>query len=119
MVIYLLRWWYTAGWMQTMQRIGEWTGGIARNFSVLTLLTTLFSPWRRIVSLPGRSLDARMRAAMDNFVSRCVGFVVRFFVILAGVIALAVTFVAACVVVVIWPLIPLAIIYAVVRGIMG
>lgn len=119
MVIYILRWWYTAGWMQTVQRIGEWTGSVARNFSILILATTLFSPWRRIVSVGGKSLDDRLRAAMDNFVSRCVGLVIRLFVIIAGCISLVCAFVMACLLVVVWPLVPLGVLYAIARGVTG
>jgi hypothetical protein len=83
------------------------------------LAATLFAPWRRIVSVGGKSLDERLRSAMDNFVSRCVGFAVRLIVIAAGGIAMLVAFVVGCLLVVVWPLVPLGIVYAIIRGITG
>ena len=119
MILAMLRWWYGTGWMGALQRIGVWTKGVERNFSLSLLLRTLFSPWRRIVSFSGRSFDARVRASLDNLVSRCVGFVVRFFVIIAALLAMVVALLGAVILVVVWPLLPLAFVYFVVRSITG
>lgn len=119
MAFEMLRWWYTTGWMQTLRRIAEWPLGVERSFSFVILLQTLFSPWRRIISVGGKTIDAKFRAAMDNLVSRAIGFVVRSIVLLAAVIAMTGAAIAAFVVAVIWPLLPVAVVYGVVRGIIG
>lgn len=90
-----------------------------RSFSVATLARTLFSPWRRIISGGGRSLDDKLRATLDNFVSRCVGFVIRFFVLIAAGFVMLGAFLAAVLITGIWPLLPLAFVFFVVRSIIG
>ena len=119
MVLEMIRWWYTAGWLGAMRRIGVLTQQTLRTFSVPTLLGTLFSPWRRIVSLPGRSLDDKIRAAFDNFISRCVGFFVRLLVLLAAAVMVSLTFLTAGIIAALWPLLPLGMVYAFYRSITG
>jgi len=77
-------------------------------FSVKQLLRTLLSPWRRIISYPGASLDERWRAWGDNLFSRVIGFIIRVFVLFAAM--LVVIFVALLVglEIIVWPLLPLA-----------
>lgn len=85
-------------------------------FSTRTLLRTLFAPWRRIVTYPGASLDAKMRASLDNLVSRCIGFTVRFFVLLAAGVALVALLVFALLEIIVWPLVPLLGVALIVKG---
>lgn len=119
MIFEMLRWWYITGWMQAVRRISSWTMGVEHAFSLSLLMRTLFAPWRRIVSNAGRSLDAKMHAALDNMVSRAVGFFIRLFVILAAGVSMLVAFIAGVVMAVIWPLLPLAVIFCIVKGITG
>lgn len=87
-------------------------------FSVGILLRTLFLPWRRIISYPGAGLDAKLRAILDNLISRCVGFVVRSFVLLAVAILAIFATAIGLIQIVVWPLIPLTAIAAIVKGLM-
>jgi hypothetical protein len=119
MILHMLRWWYGTGWMQATHRIGDWTSAVSRTFSVQLLLQTLFSPWRRIITMGGRSIDDKVRAALDNFVSRCIGFVIRLFVLLAAGGGMLGAFLAGVLVLAVWPLLPVAIIYFAIRGITG
>jgi hypothetical protein len=119
MILEMLRWWYGTGWLQATHRIGTWTKGVERTFSITLLLQTLFAPWRRIISAPGKSLDDKMRAAMDNFVSRCVGFVIRSGVLLAAGFTMLGVLIGSVVIVGIWPFLPLGAIYFLIRSITG
>jgi hypothetical protein len=119
MILEMLRWWYVTGWMQAAHRIGGWTSSVERAFSLSLLLRTLFAPWRRIVTYAGKGLDAKMHAALDNLVSRAVGFVIRIFVILAAGVSILGALLLSTVMAVIWPLLPVAVIYFLVRGIIG
>ena len=119
MILDMLRWWYGTGWMQTMHRVGTWTSNVEHAFSIGDLFKTLFAPWRRITSSGGRSIDAKMHDAMDNFVSRCVGFSVRSIALIAAAVAGLATIVAGIAMVIIWPLLPIAAVYFLVRGIIG
>jgi hypothetical protein len=119
MIVELLRWWYGIGWMRTVHRVGTWAGNVEHAFSVATLIRTLFAPWRRIVSASGRSMDAKVHDALDNFVSRCVGFAVRSIVLLAAGLAGTAALLAGSIMVIIWPLLPLAVIYCLIRSVAG
>jgi len=119
MIFEMLRWWYATGWLQAARRIGGWTSAVEHNFSLSLLANTLFAPWRRIISVKGRSLDDKMHAAMDNLVSRCVGFVIRFFVIIAALVGMLVAFVTSLCMTVIWPFLPLLVLFFIFKGITG
>jgi hypothetical protein len=119
MVFELFRWWYGPGWAQAAKNIRRWTSGVERSFSVIILLQTLFAPWRRIISVSGRGLDAKIQAMLDNLVSRIVGFFVRFAVVVTACFAIGGIFVLGVITVVAWPLIPLGIVYCIARSIIG
>jgi|HubBroStandDraft_4_1064222.scaffolds.fasta_scaffold178041_2 hypothetical protein len=119
MVFELLGWWYGPGWAQAIKRIYAWARNILRALSAGLLLSSLFEPWRRIVSTGGRSLDVKVRNAIDNLVSRMVGASVRFFVLVTAMCAVIAAFIFGTFVAVIWPLIPPLIIFCLLRGAIG
>ena len=64
-------------------------------------------------------LDAKIHAALDNFVSRCIGFVIRVFVIVAAAVGMIMAFMASTVMAVLWPLLPVLLVICTVKGITG
>lgn len=117
MIIELFRWWYGPGLLQVVRSITLWPKNVQRNFSVPLLLRNLFEPWRRIVSFGGKSVGMQFRAMIDNSVSRGVGFIVRLFVLFAAGISMLLASLAGFIVSILWPLIPLAIVYCLIRSI--
>lgn len=115
----LLSWWYGRGWAGVGKSIGTMTASIANAFSIPILIRTLFAPWRQIITVPGASLDAKLHAMADNAVSRAVGFVVRLIVLMAAGAMALLALAAGIILVVIWPLIPLAALALLVKGAMG
>lgn len=109
LVASFLSWWYGAGWARVTRSLGSRLQAILDNFSVKQLLRTLFAPWRRIITYPGRSLEERFRALGDNLFSRAIGFVVRVIVLIAACVALFIIALLTLVEIVVWPLLPLAI----------
>lgn len=118
MIIELLRWWYGPGWLHSIKRINSRTSGVAHAFSTGTLLKTLFAPWKRI-QYSGKSFDAKIQALADNMVSRTVGFVVRFGVLLAALVMIVASLVVSILIVAVWPIVPLMIIFSFYKGIAG
>lgn len=112
-----LVWWYADGWLTVAKSIGRRAHGLNEAFSTKSLLRTLFAPWRRIISYPGASFQARLQASLDNLFSRVIGFVVRIFVLLAAGLALVVIILATLVEALAWPLLPLAVIVFIVLAI--
>jgi hypothetical protein len=104
----LFSWWYGAGWKGTLGATSKRLRGLADMFSVDILVATLFAPWKRVVTYPGASFDAKLRAFGDNLVSRCVGFFVRAAVLIAACVAFLFLLVVGLLELVLWPLTPLA-----------
>ena len=115
----LLTWWYAQGWSAAAMNVGTALSGISRLFSVPILLRTLFSPWKRIVTYPGASLDAKLRAYGDNVVSRIIGLTVRLLVLITALTISAIVLVIGTLYLVAWPLIPPAVVILVAKGILG
>jgi hypothetical protein len=109
MLIAFFSWWYGRGWQQVAGSFRPRTQAVSDSFSVNQLLKTLFSPWRRIITPPGRSLEDKMRAMVDNMFSRVIGFFVRLLVLVGAVVTLLVVAIFTVVETFAWPLIPLAI----------
>jgi hypothetical protein len=111
-------WWYGQGWALVFKNIQRRLRQTSQMFSVSILLRTLFAPWRRIITYPGASLADHFRAMSDNLVSRMVGFTVRIFVLIAAVVTLIFVAVVAVIEIVAWPLVPIAILAGIVKGLM-
>lgn len=109
LVFSFLSWWYGRGWKQVFESLGPRLRGVAESFSVAQLMRTLFQPWRRIVTYPGTSLDAKARAMLDNLVSRGIGFVVRSGVLIGAFFAAVGIGLFTFLEVIAWPLLPLAV----------
>jgi hypothetical protein len=107
LVVAFLSWWYGPGWGDASRRLAERIRGTYLGFSVPILLRTLFAPWRRISTPPGTSLQDKLRALVDNTVSRCVGFVVRLMALLLALLTIGAYAVVGGALLALWPAIPL------------
>ncbi|MCX6807001.1 MAG: ATP-dependent Clp protease ATP-binding subunit [Candidatus Berkelbacteria bacterium] len=65
---------------------------VSQEFSLLVLLKTLFAPWRKDIAPISGSLDQIVKIIFENFVSRIVGFFVRLFTIISGLLVLFLIF---------------------------
>src|SRR5690606_8421 len=110
LIFSFFQWWYSQGWANSLKSIGASLANVANSFSLPLLAKTLFAPWKQIVSKPRSDapLGFKMRAVLDNLVSRFVGFWVRLFVIIAGLLSLAAVFVFRFIVFATWPLLPIS-----------
>src|SRR5664279_5513590 len=93
----ILTWWYRQGWTAVAKNAEQRFFKVSHLFSVPILVRTLFAPWRRIITYPGASIDAKVRAMGDNMVSRVVGFTVRTMVLFSAGVMLLFTVVLACI----------------------
>ena len=117
MALAFFGWWYGAGWRQVARNVGLRLTKTSHMFSVPILLRTLFAPWRRIMTYPGAGLGERVRALGDNLVSRAVGFTVRIFVLVTVSVLLLLVGIAGIIEIALWPLAPLGVVVAIVKGI--
>jgi hypothetical protein len=119
LLVEFFTWWYGLGWQHAAKGSLNLVNKVQLSFSIPVLLRTLFSPWKRIISPSGRSIDDKMRALLDNLMSRTIGFFVRIFSLIAAVILVVL---AACVGIIMsiaWPLIPGLVVISLVKGIVG
>jgi hypothetical protein len=111
-------WWYGRGWALVFKNMQRRLGQIGELFSVTQLLRTLFAPWRRTITYPGAGLDAHLQALADNSISRLVGFTVRIFVLFTAAITVVLLATVALVEIIAWPLVPVAIVAGIVKGLL-
>jgi len=119
MLFSLFGWWYGAGWAGTVRSTRRRLASLASMFSIAILLRTLFSPWRRIITYPGAGIDAKLRAFGDNLVSRCVGFTVRIFVLLAAAVSLVFLSLIGLIELLAWPLAPILAAMLIAKGLLA
>jgi hypothetical protein len=107
--VYSLSWWYGAGWKLQFSKMLDRLANIGRAFSGGTLIRTLFNPWKQIISGAERqaSLESKMRAVLDNIISRFVGFGIRSFTLIAALISISAVLIISVVWLIIWPIIPI------------
>lgn len=110
LVVDFFRWWYGPGWVQRVRLMGAQVSRWYNYFSVPILLHTLFAPWRQIITRTGKQsgMGAKFNAAIDNMVSRIVGFMVRVSVIVAACVTITFMVLVNIVLFILWPLLPLA-----------
>jgi hypothetical protein len=113
-----IEWWYGPGWFRAWNSLGDRLKRTYYGFSVPQLSRTLFSPWRRIVSLGGGSLGDRLRARVDNAVSRVVGLIVRILTLIAAIVVCLWWIVIAALQLALWPFAPVVAIVLIVKGLL-
>lgn len=113
----MLSWWYQKGWATVFYSFKKRTNYVLSTFSVLTLIRTLFSPWRRIISFPGQSIRAHIYAGMDNLISRVMGFFVRLLVLIGALVVLVFVSLLTLIQMIVWPFIPPAFITFMILGV--
>lgn len=109
-------WWYGAGWSQTITDLKRRLDKTIQMFSIPVILRTLFAPWRRIITPPGKSLDTRFRSFIDNMISRLVGLAVRLITLAVALIVVTGVILVSLLVIIVWPLLPVVVFVALVKG---
>ena len=115
----LLKWWYGSGWLGAWNNVGSSVKKVQLTFAIPVLVRNLFAPWKQIITVPGRSLDEKFRASIDNLVSRAVGFFIRLATLIAASAVITLSAVFGLAVAIVWPLLPLLLIYSLIRVITG
>lgn len=107
-IVGLLSWWYGAGYIQRTRLIRERMTSTIDYFSITLLLRTFFSPFRQISA--GRvdgPIGVKWQAFVDRLVSRCIGAVIRFFMIFIGMFMILLYGIIGAVSLLLWVFIPL------------
>ena len=116
----LIRWWYSDGWRRRASIVNAQLGGMIDYFSVDLLAKTLFSPFRQISA--GRvdgPLGVQLRAFADRLISRMIGAMIRTVLLVAGMIAIALTALVGLIILVVWAFVPVLPIIGLIATIIG
>ncbi len=107
-IVYLLSWWYSAGWRQRFQSAQHSIAKVLDFFSIGLLLKTFFAPFRQIdTGKVSGGLDVQLKAFFNRLISRIVGAFLRFFMIVAGGVVLVLTLLFEFILLVAWAIVPL------------
>lgn len=107
-VVGILSWWYGAGWRQRFTILRERLATTVDYFSIDLLARTLFSPFRQIsAGTVNGPLSVKMRAFFDRLISRAIGAMVRSFMIVFGIAAIAIHSIIGVVTLVVWAIVPM------------
>lgn len=102
-----------------------WLGSRLRNaadfFSIRLLVRHMFAPFRQISAgeATGPSLDAKFHAFLDRLISRVIGALVRFFLLILGTVVIILQALLGTIVAILWPLCPVLIVGCVILAAMG
>lgn len=119
MFLEFFTWWYGEGLLDSWRSTGRLISHIQLTFSISGLLRNLLAPWRQIISPPGRSLEDKFRAVVDNLISRTIGFFVRLGTLLVAAVVIILGSILGVLVALIWPLLPIALVYCLIRVAVG
>lgn len=120
-ILILWQWWYRRGWQSAAAALLDTIRTTFLSFSVSVLLKTLFAPWKRTVNIagPNTPLALRVHWWVGNQVSRFIGFFIRVFVLMVSLSVLAAMAVGSLVLLVIWPVAPLAVIAGLIMAVVS
>lgn len=110
LIIDYFTWWYGKGLTVFFLWWKNILGFINYYLTPGEMLRTLFYPWKRDVVFYGESLDQKLKAILDNLVSRFIGFILRFFVLISFVVIYFIIIITLFFSVLVWlSLVPLSV----------
>jgi hypothetical protein len=119
-IVGILGWWYGQGWRQRAVRLGERLKATMDYFSIDLLIRTFFSPFRQIsAGKINGPLNVQMRAFFDRLISRVIGAMIRFLMIIVGTVAIIFHCLFGSLLLVLWACVPLLPIVGIVLFVSG
>ncbi len=115
----MVLWWYGNGILDLFEFLKALFSYIEGLFSIEILLKTLFAPWKRLVSGRRPGLEGFRDWALDNFVSRSVGFLLRLALIFIFFISVTFYLFFSVLAIIFWLGFPFILIYSFVHIFIG
>ena len=121
LAVSFVQWWYGRGLKEYALGFLDGLRDAADFFSIRLLIRNLFAPFRQIAatSRDHLPLTARLQAWFDLLISRLVGATIRFLLLVIGTVFIICRAALGLVVMILWPLLPLLIVYSVMLSIRG
>lgn len=117
----VLKWWYGAGWMWAWKRaVNDRIQWVNQAFSIKDMIRTWFSPFKQTYSNANKgSIDMRVQASIDNFVSRLIGSLLRTIIIFVGFLGILSALISGVLIMIIWPIVPWFPVVAIIFSVIG
>jgi len=116
----IISWWYGNGWKS---RLVMTKSALVRSldfYSIDLILRTLFSPYRQISAESSvGSMGVNFRAMIDKLISRIVGFIVRSFVLVFGMLVIVTQTLIGIIIGILWLFIPLIPVFGLIMYVIG
>lgn len=110
-IMSLVSWWYGAGLRTRLANAMESMAKLIDTFSFIILLKTFFAPFRQLsVGQVQGPLAVKMKAFFDRLISRFIGAMLRFSLIIAGIVSMIVVGVVQIVISILWLILPFSIV---------
>lgn len=121
LIVSFFTWWYGRGFKGYLAGFVDHLRDLTDFFSIRLLIRNLFAPFRQIAAEKGANLplNARIREMFDLLISRLVGATVRCMILIVGLVLLTLRTILGLIVGILWPLMPLLVIYSVMLFIRG
>lgn len=107
LTVSMMQWWYTRGWKLTSSKLSNRLKNAADFFSIGLLVGNLFAPFRQISASETSASGQWLSVFFDKLLSRVIGALVRFLLLIVGIVTIILQAVSGVLLVVVWPLIPL------------
>lgn len=107
----ILSWWYGGGLAMRLNKIKEHLAASIDFFSISSLLSTLFAPYKQISAQNSSSASnfaVQIRAFIDKTISRIIGAFARSFLVIFGLVTIFLQLIIEVVFVAIWIIMPVA-----------
>lgn len=120
-IMLVLKWWYGAGWMWAWKRaVNDRIQWVNQAFSIKDMIRTWFSPFKQTYSNANKgSIDMRVQASIDNFVSRLIGSLLRTIIIFVGFLGILSALISGVLIMIIWPIVPWFPVVAIIFSVIG
>lgn len=102
----IFSWWYGPGFSWNIIQIKKKLDAIGQTLAISILLKTLFAPWKQITS--NNYQISFFQKLIDNSVSRFIGFLLRFFMLIFGGVWALGVIIFGFIWLVLWPFIPVS-----------
>lgn len=108
-IVEMLGWWYTRGWLWIAQQIYiVELGRVFDFFSIKDLLKTLFAPFRQdVIDTKRAPIGIKLQVFGANLISRILGAMIRATLILVGIISAMLLSVLGFLFLIAWPFFPI------------
>lgn len=104
----MISWWYGDGWKDRVAISINRLKISADFFSIKQMLATLFEPFRQIsANKVDGSINVKIQSFFDRLLSRFIGLFMRTFMIIAGIIIIAIQAIFGAIIAILWAAIPL------------